>query len=301
MRLPRFQKCASMSVGIVAAAAVVWVGLGGAQEEGVPLPMPDEGTPTLAVEDTFAMPTTTLPEYLVEAPRVTLDEILRRVAQGEARRDSLMQDQAYTALIKIVYSDSKDTSKTKVGREYVTRVYKKRPDRVREVPLRSSGDEDIEIRAQADMSEQIVAFAFEARTRKDFKFEILDRSWIGGHIVYKISFRPRSGVDPLPSGIVWVDTNEFVIVREEFWFREQSPVPMFLESIENCVIERSRVDGEWWVMTRFLGRIKTTSLARLMGRMAGENLGDNIDLVLEKIDWEVNRGIPDSLFVVADS
>jgi hypothetical protein len=260
--------------------------------------MPDEGTPTLAVEDTFAMPTTTLPEYLVEAPRVTLDEILRRVAEGEARRDSLMQDQEYTLLVKIVYSAGQDTSKSRVEREYVSRVYKKRPDRVHEVPLRSSGDEDIEIRAGADMSEEVVAFAFQARARSQFDFEILERAWIGGHIVYKIQFRPRSQVEPLPSGIVWVDTNRFVIVREEFWFREQSPVPLLFKSIENCVVERSRVDGEWWVMTRFLARLKTTSALRMMGRVAREKLGDNIDLALEKIDWRVNRGIPDSLFVV---
>jgi hypothetical protein len=288
-------------VGVVVTAAVIWVGLGGAQEKGVPLPIPDAGTPTLAVEDTFAMPTTTLPEYLVEAPRVTLDEILRRVAEGEARRDSLMQDQAYTLLIKIVYSDSKDASKTEVEREYISRVYKKRPDKVREVPLRSSGDEDIEIRAGGDMGEQVVAFAFQARARKEFDFKIVERTWIGGHIVYKIEFRPRSSVDPLPSGVVWVDTNEFVIVREEFWFREQSPVPMFLKSIDNCVVERARVDGDWWVMTRFLGRLKTTSLTRLMGRVAGKSLGDNVDFVLEKIDWQVNRGIPDSIFVATDS
>lgn len=290
------------SVGLLSVIAAVSIAvIGGAQEEGVPISLPEAGKPTLAVEDTFAMPTAILPEYLVEAPRVTLNEILRRVAEGEVRRDSLMQDQAYTILIKIVYSDSKDTSKTHTEREYVSRVYKKRPDKVREVPLRSSGDEDIEIRAGTDMSEQMVAFAFQARARAEFEFKIIERNWIGGHVVYKIEFRPRSQVDPLPSGVVWVDTNEFVIVREEFWFREQSPVPVFLKSIDNCVVERSRVDGNWWVMTRFLGRIKTTSLTRLMGRVARKSLGDNVDFVLEKIDWEVNRGIPDSLFVVKGS
>ena len=39
--------------------------------------------PTLAVEDTMH---TAVPEVLVRAPRVTLDEILDRVARGEKRR-----------------------------------------------------------------------------------------------------------------------------------------------------------------------------------------------------------------------
>ena len=37
---------------------------------------------------------TSVPEVLVSAPRVTLDEILDRVGRGEARRDSLLADQA---------------------------------------------------------------------------------------------------------------------------------------------------------------------------------------------------------------
>ena len=258
--------------------------------------------PTLAVEDTFAMPTTTLPEELVEAPRVTLDEILRRVAEGEDRRDSLMQDQSYTLLFKIVYvEDDPDSDKeSKIEREYVSRISKKRPDKVREVPLRSEGDEDIEIRASSSMGEEVVSFAFDSRSRALFDFEILERMWIGGHVIYKISFEPRSTVDPLPSGIVWINTNEFVIVRQEFWFRDQSPAPLFLKSIDNCVVERSRVDGGWWVMTRFLARVETTSALRLAGRIGGDDLPNYIDLNLEKIDWEVNRGLPDSLFASND-
>ena len=258
--------------------------------------------PTLAVEDTFAMPTTTLPEELVEAPRVTLDEILRRVAEGEDRRDSLMQDQSYTLLFKIVFveDDPDSNKKSKIEREYVSRVSKKAPNKVREVPIRSSGDEDIEIRASNTMGEDVVSFAFDSRSRALFDFEILERMWIGGHVIYKISFEPRSTVDPLPSGIVWVNTNEFVIVRQEFWFRDQSPAPLFFKSVDNCVVERSRVDGGWWVMTRFLARIETTSALRLAAKVSGANLPNNVDIALEKIDWEVNRGLPDSLFASND-
>ena len=46
--------------------------------------------PTLAREDTLH---TEVPEVLVRAPRVTLAEILDRVARGEARRESLLTDQ----------------------------------------------------------------------------------------------------------------------------------------------------------------------------------------------------------------
>lgn len=56
--------------------------------------------PTLAVEDTLADMAEPLPEVLVTAPRQTLDEILRHVAEGEAYRDSMIQDQAYTVFFR---------------------------------------------------------------------------------------------------------------------------------------------------------------------------------------------------------
>ena len=55
--------------------------------------------PTVATEDTLH---TEVPEVLVNAPRVTLDEILDRVARGEAHRDSLLADQAFTATVRLV-------------------------------------------------------------------------------------------------------------------------------------------------------------------------------------------------------
>ena len=48
--------------------------------------------PTLAIEDTMH---TEVPEVVVRAPRVTLAEILDRVARGEARRDSQLVDQSF--------------------------------------------------------------------------------------------------------------------------------------------------------------------------------------------------------------
>ena len=55
--------------------------------------------PTLATEDTMRTDVSTV---LVKAPRVTLEEILDRVARGEARRDSLLHDQSFTATLRVM-------------------------------------------------------------------------------------------------------------------------------------------------------------------------------------------------------
>src|SRR5437867_3991818 len=90
--------------------------------------------PTLAVEDTMR---TEVPEVLVKAPRVTLDEILDRVARGEARRDSALHDQTFTVTIRLVGRVKDEKKPPEPLMEHVVRVYKKRPGKVRSVVLRN--------------------------------------------------------------------------------------------------------------------------------------------------------------------
>jgi len=269
------------------------------------LPPPSEPTlpgPMLAIEDTIPVPTRRLREQVVTAPRVTLDEILRRVAEGEARRDSLMQDQAFTLLAALTYIDTEPGAKTPVTRQWesATRVYRKRPDKVRSIPLKHKSnfrnEDGANVSVGSSMGEDLVNFAFQPRTRSRFDFRILERHLVGDHVVYLLGFTPKSKLDDLPTGRAWVDTNEFVIVRQEFWYRDRSPAPLFFESIDSCVIERTRVDGRWWVLSRVLARVQVTSLARFMGRVGKEKIAPTVDFTLSTRDWQVNRGIDDSIF-----
>jgi hypothetical protein len=265
------------------------------------------GVPTLAAEDTIPIPSALLPEYVVTAPRVSLDEILKRVAEGEARRDSLMKDQSYTLLAKVTYldADGKAPTNAKKKLEYASKVYKKAPGKVREIPLRRTSDikkkngkedDDVEVTAGPGMREQIVSFAFEPRTRARYDFKIADRVLVGGHVVYVIAFTPRSKVDDLPEGRAWVDTNDFVIAREEFWYRDRSPAPLVFKRLDSCVVERTKVDGQWWVVSRVLARVQLTSAARMMAKLAREPLGKTVDFAASQYDWKINQGIDDALF-----
>jgi outer membrane lipoprotein-sorting protein len=267
------------------------------------------GGPTLAAEDTIPIPSALLPEYLVTAPRVSLDEILKRVAEGEARRDSMMVDQTYTMIARITYLDADGKAPTGARKklEYASKVYKKHPNKVREIPLlqtsdvnKKQGDDNVNVSSSRGMREQIVSFAFEPRTRTKYRFKIDDRKVVGGHVVYVISFTPKSKFDDLPEGRVWVDTNDFVIAREEFWYRDRSPAPLVFKSIDSCVLERTKVDGKWWVMSRMLARVQVTSAARMMARLAKEPLSPTVDFVASLSDWKINQGIDDAVFAAAE-
>ena len=248
--------------------------------------------PTLATEDTMR---TEVPEVLVRAPRVTLEEILDRVARGEAHRDSMIHDQVYTFTARLVRNVVDSKKPPEVLSEDVIRVYKKKPDKVRGVPIRrwrlkpEKDQDDMEFDFRSDTSEEIVNFAFRPEARRQFKYRIVGRDLIGDRLIYRIAFEPRSALDAAsPSGVVWVNTNDFVIVHQEVNF-EHSPVPLILKSIDRMVIEREAVDGIW-VLKRVLLRVRFT--------MTLPEVGRSIDMSLAFGDYAINRGIDDSVFAV---
>lgn len=249
----------------------------------------------LAVEDTMH---TDVSEVLVRAPRVTLDEILDRVARGEARRDSLLKDQSFTATMRVLRNTA-GKGKPELFAESVSKVYKKKPGLVRAISLREyelkpdkkKREDDDDTTFDNDfspgMGEEIVNFAFQPANRRNFKFTIEDRRIVGDHLVYTLRFEPRSSLSvEEPSGRVWVDTKDYVIVRQELEFR-QSPVPLFLKSIKHLVIERTRA-GEFWVLSRMLVRMELT--------IPVPGFGKSFDFGMTLSDYTVNTGLPDSLF-----
>jgi hypothetical protein len=248
--------------------------------------------PTMAVEDTMR---TSVPEVLVRAPRVTLDEILDRVARGEARRDSALHDMAFTITVRVLSGVPDKGKPLEPLSETVTRVYKKRPDKLRTVRLREwhknpKDKDDMDVEFRPRMDEEIVNFAFRPESRRDFRYHIVGRDVLGNRLIYRIAFEPRSALDPtIPSGVVWVETNDFVILRQEVRF-ERSPIPLFLKGVNRMVIERQRL-GDTWVLNRVL--LRATTSFRI------PKFGDTFDFGLLFADYSVNTGLDDSLFVAS--
>lgn len=271
---------------LVAACSLLLALAPGARAEG----------PVVAIEDTMR---TEVSEVLVRAPRVTLDEILDRVARGEARRDSMIRDQSFTATMRVLRNTA-GKGKPELFAETVSKVYRKKPNLVRTVVLRQytlkpskdgKGD-GIDADFSPGMGEEIVNFAFRPENRRNFRFRIEDRKLLGDHLLYTLAFEPRSALAVHePRGRVWVDTKDYVIVRQELAFK-QSPVPLVLKSIPHMVIERARA-GDFWVFSRALVRMEMTVPIPRFGR--------SFDFGIAFNDYATNVGLPDSLFAAPGS
>jgi len=152
--------------------------------------------PALAVEDTMH---TEVPPVLVSAPRVTLDEILDRVARGEAHRDSLVRDQSYVLTLRVV-GHVGENRPAQLLEETVSQVWLRPPRRqVRVLELRhwelhppKDDKRDVKVEFSGGTGEDIVNFAFQPRARREYRYSIEGRELRGDHLVYRIAFEPRS-------------------------------------------------------------------------------------------------------------
>ena len=265
----------------------------GAARAGAPAPAAGRGL-ALAVEDTMR---TEVSPVLVSAPRVTLDEILDRVARGEARRDSTIRDRSFVLTMRAV-GHTGPGGNPELLEERVSLVWQRRPDQLREVelshwmkhpPKKDEGDAGVKVEVSSGkgMTESIVNFAFQPSAHREYAYHIVGRELLGDHLIYRITFEPRSPLAfDLPGGTVWVDTRDDVIVRQEITFRH-SPIPLFLRGIKRMVVERQRY-GDLWVLSRVLARVETTIPIPRYGR--------SFDFGLQFTQYALNTGLPDSLF-----
>jgi hypothetical protein len=149
---------------------------------------------------------------------------------------------------------------------------------------------DAEVSFSSTTEENVVNFAFKPEARRDYRYHIVGRDLLGDHLIYRIRFEPRTLLGASePAGTVWVDTRDFVIVREELEFAH-SPMPLVLKGIDRAVIERQQVDGHW-VLRRLMMRATFT--------MSIPRFGKSLDMGVRYDDYTINQGLEDTLFVKA--
>lgn len=206
------------------------------------------------------------------APQLTLREIIQRCVEGEKTKLAGHHDMTFNALVRtlftwerkkrvildqvwLVYEDERGvTKRIRLTEEKRTEDYKDGAW----VPREEEDDdkEKVEIQVEAsDRGADLARLPFFLEDQQEYDFELLERNLEGDHVIFKIAFRPRSKFKPLPSGTVYVDTNAYRIVHEEFTF-EENPAPMFLKDVRSVSRHWMELPGGQWVTSKILGDVE---------------------------------------------
>lgn len=89
----------------------------------------------------------------------------------------------------------------------------------------------------------------------EFDYELLDRFVQTDHVIFKVAFRPKSDFKPLPAGILYVDTDRYRIIHEEFSF-EKNPAPLFIRDLKRLSRQWEELPTGEWVWTKVRGEIE---------------------------------------------
>jgi hypothetical protein len=223
-------------------------------------------------------PPDSLPTYEIREPvevtttEQTLREIIQRSVEGEKTKLAGHRDMTYNAVVRsiliwegkrreimdevyLVYEDDRGLQKR------VQLTKEKQVFDFREgtwTPRTEKDEEESGVRVEAEASDRGAGLArlpFFLEDQEEYDFKLLERRLEDDHVLFKIAFRPRSRFKPLPSGTVYVDTQAYRIVHEEFTF-EQNPAPLLLKDVRGVSRQWQKLPGGEWVVSRILGEVE---------------------------------------------
>jgi hypothetical protein len=255
---------------------------------------------TLAKEDTLDLTgIADIGTVEVQANRLSIGEIVQLCIDREEDLARRIESHRYTQLVKSVFhvGGYGPAAKKLLVLEEVDRVSFRRSGIDRTTALHvdryvlekgerkpwdekdDEGGDGIEIRFE-DLGD--LPFYLEERGAYDFR--IIGRHYVEGRLIYQVRLRPRSDFAIAPEGTIWVDTSNFQILREEFFFGDRVPLPMIVRSIGPFVRERERI-GDLWVWKRMLIRVDIrTGLLRLLDK----DVPETVEFVVSFTDHELN-------------
>jgi hypothetical protein len=222
----------------------------------------------LAREDTFPLAEAWSDTVFVEEPRVSIEEIVRRIGERMAADEERHGDRAWTQVTRAVARphDGEEGERNRTEYETVERIRIGRDGSVQRVQVRSvertfkdgaldKEKTDDEIEADwGEITDSATALPFSLESDA-YNYEIAGRHLLGEHLVYEVRFAPRSRFAALPSGTVWLDWSDFVIRRFEAQYRDAVPMPLFLRAIPWFRLRRTQC-GDTWFVQDLMARIE---------------------------------------------
>ena len=205
-----------------------------AAQEAPPTAPPVLDVPAPVVADTFQ----------VRRRALSLEEIIQRSIEGEKSKLAGRKSMVYTGNGRAIleYRKKKEVIDT-VARTYASddgferivdlgeriTVYRREGDTWVLDPDADTDEEGFDVRDGGvnDFGDLPVWL----ESTHEFSYELLDRYVQTDRVIFKVGFRPKSDFKPLPSGVLYVDTERYRIIHEEFDF-EKNPFPLIVRDLK---------------------------------------------------------------------
>jgi len=232
-------------------------------------------------EDTIALADAGVDTVRVQAPRLRVSELVRRIGErmeSDYRRLGVL---SVTSLSHVdLFWDNPDPARTKreehieASRISVDADGEERTASLWRTVRKYEGGELVEEETepeiveqwQRDVAGQAMDMPFLLMTAGRYRYEILERVLIGDHLVFKIGFTPRSSFEPGLDGVVWIDYSDLVIRRMEGSVSGTSPVPLLIAAVPRFVWTQRPV-GDHWLTDEVYAEITLTDLPTLPDRV----------------------------------
>jgi hypothetical protein len=236
----------------------------------------------------------------VRSRKLTIEEILARCVQGERSKLAGHQDMTYTMTVRTVaFWEKKKEVNDKVYRIFaddrgfsraveigaVTRRYERRDG---DWVLDEDPEQDMPFRIESDGFSDFAELPFFLEMQQEFVFTLLERTVEEDHVIFKIAFAPKSEFKMLPEGTVYVDTDAYRIVHEEFALR-QNPFPLLLKDVKSISRHWEELPGGEWVFTRILMEVELRDI--FFGRAP-----QRVAVALLREDFRFDTGYDPRLF-----
>ena len=224
--------------------------------------------PVLPVPSTVVLDT-----IEVRREKLSLREIIERSIEGERSKLAGRRSMVFTGSARIVltwddrrevvdvvsrtYAEAGGFERTIQLGERVT-AYEKEDGGWVVDPDAGSDEDDGGVRVEEGDFDEFEELPLWLEATHEFDYELRGRTVQSDRVIFEVGFRPKSEFDPLPSGTLWIDTERYRVIHEEFHF-ERNPFPLMVRDLRRLSRQWTELPTGEWVYTKVRAEMELRS------------------------------------------
>lgn len=205
----------------------------------------------------------------VRREKLSLREIIARSIEGERTKLSGRRSMTCTSTVRVIatwkdkreiedlvlrsYADVEGTERTAMLGAKTTHYVRENGEWVIDPDPDQESDNTVQVESGGHNDFDELPIFFDEI--QEYDFELIERFVQTDHVIFRIAFRPKSEFKPLPSGTLYVDTDRYRIIQEEYDFGK-NPFPLLLKDLKRVSRQWTELPTGEWVNTTIRGEVE---------------------------------------------